>query len=86
MGEIDWDIRRKGYGWEGDHAMDRFLLAPEKFEMTGGKLFWTKRSASRPWVYFSKTWVSIKQCDLEIQTSGKPPLLTFKTIGSLAAG
>jgi hypothetical protein len=39
--DIQWDIRRAGRGWEDDEAMDRYFLAPEKLEMTDGKLFWS---------------------------------------------
>ena len=38
--EIDWDIRLEGRAWEGDEAMARYQLTPEKFEMYKGKLFW----------------------------------------------
>jgi hypothetical protein len=41
MADIAWDIRRAGRGWSGDEAMARFALTPEKFEMLGGKLFWS---------------------------------------------
>lgn len=34
-----WDIRRAGRAW-GEEALDRLMLAPEKFEMTDGRLFW----------------------------------------------
>jgi hypothetical protein len=40
MAKNTWDIRRQGYGWEGERAMNRYLMAPEKIEMTDGKLFW----------------------------------------------
>jgi hypothetical protein len=36
-----WDIRREGRAWGGDEALPRLELAPEKIEMTGGKLFWS---------------------------------------------
>ena len=38
--EIQWDIRREGRAW-GDEAWERYDLTPEKFEMAGGKLFWS---------------------------------------------
>ncbi len=41
MAYVNWDIRREGRSWRGDEAMQRFELAPEKFEMTNGKLFWS---------------------------------------------
>ncbi len=37
-----WDIRRKGRAW-GPEALARLELAPEKFEMVDGKLFWNDR-------------------------------------------
>jgi hypothetical protein len=37
-----WDIRRKGRAW-GAEALSRLRLAPEKFEMVDGKLFWDER-------------------------------------------
>jgi hypothetical protein len=37
--DIRWDIRREGRAW-GQEAAERFALTPEKFEMSGGKLFW----------------------------------------------
>ena len=40
MSDVQWDIRREGRGWEGDEAMERYFLAPEKMEMTDGKLYW----------------------------------------------
>lgn len=42
MVEIKWDIRRKRRAWSGAEAGQRFQLTPEKFEMSGGKLFWTE--------------------------------------------
>lgn len=39
--QVRWDIRREGRAWTGDEAMQRFELAPEKFEMYKGKLFWS---------------------------------------------
>ena len=42
MRDITWDIRRTGRPWSGDEAMARFALTPEKFEMSGGKLFWSE--------------------------------------------
>ncbi len=36
----DWDIRLDGRTWEGEEAMARYELTPEKFEMYKGKLFW----------------------------------------------
>jgi hypothetical protein len=41
MPDVAWDIRREGRRWEGDEAMARFALTPEKFEMCEGKLFWS---------------------------------------------
>lgn len=41
MVEIQWDIRREGRAWRGDEASERFSLAPEKFEMVKGQLFWS---------------------------------------------
>jgi hypothetical protein len=35
-----WDIRREGRAWR-EEALDRLMLAPEKFEMWDGKLFWS---------------------------------------------
>ncbi len=37
---IDWDIRLEGRQWQGEEAMVRYNLTPEKFEMYKGKLFW----------------------------------------------
>jgi hypothetical protein len=37
-----WDIRRKGRAW-GKEGLARFELAPGKFEMDRGKLFWDDR-------------------------------------------
>jgi hypothetical protein len=37
----EWNIQREGRAWQGSEAMARFELAPEKFEMTYGKLFWS---------------------------------------------
>ena len=36
-----WDIRREGRAW-GAEASSRYSLTPEKFEMVGGKLFWSE--------------------------------------------
>ncbi|MGH7646182.1 MAG: hypothetical protein ACREMR_11425 [Gemmatimonadales bacterium] len=38
---VRWDIRRRGRTWTGDEAMQRYQLAPEKFEMCRGRLFWS---------------------------------------------
>jgi hypothetical protein len=40
MRDSDWDIRRTGRTWEGDEAMQRYQLTPEKMEMIRGKLLW----------------------------------------------
>lgn len=40
MNDSDWDIRREGRAWEGDEAMERYQLTPEKLEMVKGKLLW----------------------------------------------
>jgi hypothetical protein len=39
---ISWDFHREGRAW-GKEASDRFELTPEKFEMYGGKLFWSEQ-------------------------------------------
>jgi hypothetical protein len=39
-----WDIRAKGRAWTKDEGFKRFELTPEKFEMSGGKLFWDHKS------------------------------------------
>jgi hypothetical protein len=38
--QIKWDIRREGRAWQGEEAIARYELTPEKFEMSRGKLFW----------------------------------------------
>ena len=40
MSNIQWDIRRAGRAWNDDEAEDRYFSAPEKLEMTDGKLDW----------------------------------------------
>ena len=40
MRDSDWDIRREGRAWEGDEAMQRYELTPEKIEMVKGKVLW----------------------------------------------
>ena len=40
MRRVDWDIRREGRAWAGEEALQRLELAPEKFEMNRGRLFW----------------------------------------------
>jgi len=40
MRDSEWDIRREGRAWEGDEAMQRYELTPEKIEMVKGKLLW----------------------------------------------
>ena len=42
MPEVDWDIRREGYAWDGQHARPRRHLAPDKIELIHGKLFCTE--------------------------------------------
>lgn len=37
--EPPWDIHREGRAW-GEEALNRLMLAPEKFEMIDGKLFY----------------------------------------------
>ena len=39
MEETRWDLRPEGRTWQGPEAMARFEMAPEKIEMTRGKLF-----------------------------------------------
>jgi hypothetical protein len=39
-----WDIRAEGRAWTNDEAFERFELTPEKFEVSGGKLFWDDES------------------------------------------
>jgi hypothetical protein len=43
MPVVAWDIRRSGRTWEDGEAMARYELTPEKFEMWGGRLFWSDR-------------------------------------------
>jgi hypothetical protein len=38
---MKWDIRREGRAWSGDEGLERYNLTPEKFEMCGGRLFWS---------------------------------------------
>ena len=38
--DVKWDIRREGRAWRNE-ALERFQLAPEKFEMYKGRLFWS---------------------------------------------
>ena len=40
MRHVDWDIRREGRAWVVGEALERLELAPEKFEMNRGRLFW----------------------------------------------
>ena len=40
MRDSDWDIRHEGRAWEGDEAMQRYELTPEKIEMVKGKVLW----------------------------------------------
>jgi len=40
MRQVDWDIRREGRAWRGGEGLQRLELAPEKFEMVRGRLFW----------------------------------------------
>ncbi|MCI0333314.1 MAG: hypothetical protein L0228_08840 [Planctomycetes bacterium] len=40
MSDVQWDIRREGRAWQGDEAMSRYYLAPEKIELIRGKIFW----------------------------------------------
>jgi hypothetical protein len=39
MSDVHWDIRREGRAWEEDEAEVRYFSAPEKLEMTDGKLY-----------------------------------------------
>lgn len=43
MQNINWDIRREGRAWQGDEAMARYDLTPDKTEMRDGKLYWSER-------------------------------------------
>jgi hypothetical protein len=42
MPAVSWDIRREGRAWHGGEGRARFELTPEKFEMAGGRLFWSE--------------------------------------------
>lgn len=37
----DLDLRRAGRTWEGTEGRERLALAPGKFELVQGKLFWS---------------------------------------------
>jgi len=37
-----WCIENEGRAWEGDEAQQRWSLTPERFELVGGKLFWSE--------------------------------------------
>lgn len=37
---VHWDIGREGRAWRGEEALERYALAPEKIEMTEGRLLW----------------------------------------------
>ena len=39
----EWDIRREGRRWVGGEMMARLDGAPEKMEVSGGKLYWSER-------------------------------------------
>ena len=41
MTAVKWEIGRTGRAWRSGEALERFGLAPEKFEMNKGKLFWS---------------------------------------------
>ena len=43
MKRPNWDIRNKGRAWKGDEAWERYQLTPEKIELIGGKLLWSKK-------------------------------------------
>ena len=40
MPDPQWDIRREGRRWSTDEMMERLEAAPEKLEVTEGKLYW----------------------------------------------
>lgn len=37
---VNWEIGREGRAWHGEEALGRYALAPEKIEMTEGRLLW----------------------------------------------
>lgn len=37
-----WEIRREGRSWTRDEMMHRFEWTPEKFEVVGGRMFWSE--------------------------------------------
>jgi len=39
---MNWNIQRAGRAWQGEEARERIYLAPEKIEMTGGKIFFSE--------------------------------------------
>ena len=41
---MEWRIERNGRAWEGDEAMQRWELTPEKLEMIHGRLLWDDES------------------------------------------
>lgn len=41
---MEWRIERGGRAWEGDEAMQRWELTPEKLEMIRGRLLWDDES------------------------------------------
>jgi hypothetical protein len=46
MAPVAWDIRLDGRAW-GEESFERWQLVPEKFEMSGGKLFWDDEQRER---------------------------------------
>lgn len=40
MPSLQWDIRSEGRAWHGDEFESRWMLIPEKFEASHGKIFW----------------------------------------------
>ena len=40
MPDPQWDIRREGRAWSTDEMLERLEAAPEKLEVTEGKLYW----------------------------------------------
>ena len=41
---MEWRIERTGRAWEGNEAMQRWELIPEKLEMIRGRLLWDEES------------------------------------------
>ena len=72
-----WDIRREGRRWVGDEMMARLEVAPEKMEVSRGKLYWSERDR------LVMLAILLEQCGMDVAVRLGDPRLWRAAVADL---